>query len=203
MTYTKIYRYGLELAQKCGRWQIINDNLAKKKYDSHWCIVVQCECGTIDLLRVDFFRDKRSLGCKKCVNKDDYPTKRKSRVKYYKGLNNTFLSRLKYHDNLYRGNYKIIVVSLTIEDLYNKLVEQNFKCALSGLDLDVLNLPDIYQSNASIDRIDSCGNYTPNNIQWVHKDINRMKNSIPQDNFINLCKLISEKNYLYDNSEPS
>jgi hypothetical protein len=202
MRKTKIDEIGLKLAQKCGRWSIIDDNIYFNKKDHHYHVKVQCECGTKLLLRVDFFKNKKSTGCRHCVNHIDYPSNRKSRIRYYNGLNYTFLSRLGYKYNLNRGSKRILKVDLTIEDLYNKLIEQKFKCALSNQDLYVLNLADINKSNASIDRIDSNGNYTFGNIQWVHKDVNRIKNSLPQDYFIKLCRLISDK-YLYDNSEPS
>ncbi len=46
------------------------------------------------------------------------------------------------------------------------------------------------KQTASLDRIDSSGNYTENNIQWVHKDINKMKNVFSMDQLIEYCKKI-------------
>lgn len=43
---------------------------------------------------------------------------------------------------------------------------------------------------ASLDRIDSSKGYIKGNIQWVHKDINKMKNNYNQAYFINLCALV-------------
>jgi hypothetical protein len=48
------------------------------------------------------------------------------------------------------------------------------------------------EHTASLDRIDSSKGYCEDNVQWVHKDINRMKNTFDQDYFISLCKLIAE-----------
>lgn len=56
------------------------------------------------------------------------------------------------------------------------------------------------ESNASIDRIDSNLGYVRNNIQWVLKDINKMKNDFDQSHFIELCSKVSK---LHDNFEPS
>ncbi len=46
--------------------------------------------------------------------------------------------------------------------------------------------------SASIDRIDSSKEYTIDNVQLVHKDVNLMKNHFNQDYFINMCKMISK-----------
>lgn len=56
-------------------------------------------------------------------------------------------------------------------------------CALSGLPIKL-------GVDASLDRIDSSVGYTPDNIQWLHKDVNRIKSDLNQDYFINLCKKI-------------
>jgi hypothetical protein len=52
---------------------------------------------------------------------------------------------------------------------------------------------------ASLDRIDSSKSYNKNNIQWVHKDVNKMKWAFNQNHFIKFCKLIANQ----DNFEPS
>lgn len=83
---------------------------------------------------------------------------------------------------------------ISIEDIWGLFLKQNRKCALSGVDLffsrSVKARP---SSTASLDRIDSKKGYTLDNIQWVHKDINRMKNKYDQEVFIQYCKLIAEK----------
>jgi len=45
---------------------------------------------------------------------------------------------------------------------------------------------------ASLDRIDNNKGYIKGNVQWVLKDINKMKNIHTQDYFIELCKLVWE-----------
>jgi hypothetical protein len=57
-------------------------------------------------------------------------------------------------------------------------------CALSGI-------PIVLGKEASLDRIDSSLGYTSSNIQWLHKDVNRIKSDLDQDYFINLCKKIA------------
>ena len=49
-------------------------------------------------------------------------------------------------------------------------------------------------TTASVDRIDSSGGYVESNVQWVHKDVNKMKMDIPQNQFIEYCKIISSHN---------
>ena len=78
---------------------------------------------------------------------------------------------------------------LTIEGLWNLYITQNKKCALSGVDIGWAKTG--LTATASIDRIDSNGIYEYNNIQWVHKDVNLMKNHLNQEYFVQMCKLVS------------
>ena len=50
----------------------------------------------------------------------------------------------------------------------------------------------IGQGTASLDRIDSSKGYVKGNVQWVHKDINKMKTDFEQSIFIKLCKSVAD-----------
>ncbi len=75
-----------------------------------------------------------------------------------------------------------ITFRLSIQTAWEKFLQQNGRCALTGLELDwgrESSRPQVL-GTASLDRIDSSKGYTASNIQWVHKDINRMKSGLPQ-----------------------
>ncbi len=99
-----------------------------------------------------------------------------------------WLSSIK--DNLVRGG-KIINCDVTLEDLYKVLKEQNFKCAYTGIDLQVVGALK-GESNASVDRIDSDKGYEIGNIQWVYKPINIMKNGLSDPDFKDLCYKVTD-----------
>ena len=69
-------------------------------------------------------------------------------------------------------------------DLQEKWEQQRGLCALSGLPISI-------KVDASIDRIDSQKGYTRDNIQWVHNDVNLMKNGFDQTYFIEMCRRIA------------
>lgn len=69
-----------------------------------------------------------------------------------------------------------------MRDVYNK---QNHMCAITGLPLYFRPV-----KVASLDRINNSGNYDIDNIQWVHKDINRMRNSYSMEYFLKMCKAV-------------
>jgi hypothetical protein len=75
------------------------------------------------------------------------------------------------------------------EALKTKLISQNFKCAYTGRHL-------IFGVNASVDHILPVARYPhlksdPNNIQWVAKNINYMKNNFLSEEFLALVKEIA------------
>jgi hypothetical protein len=84
---------------------------------------------------------------------------------------------------------------VTGEFLYQLYLDQDKKCALSGVDIYFKAFgTDRTTQTASLDRIDSCLDYTEDNVQWVHKHVNRMKWDTPNDEFIEWCKNIAETN---------
>ena len=81
-----------------------------------------------------------------------------------------------------------ILFKITITEAWKLFLKQKRKCVLSGLALNMTTAG----RNASLDRIDSSRGYTVDNIQWVHKDINRMKGCFTQKGFLELCRTISK-----------
>jgi len=91
----------------------------------------------------------------------------------------------------------LLEFDLTIEYLWELFVSQNKSCALSGVSLVFQHSEGRkvnYKRTASLDRIDSGKGYIVGNVQWVHKDVNLMKNKLSQDYFIELCNKVSTFN---------
>jgi hypothetical protein len=103
-----------------------------------------------------------------------------------------------FWDNIRRGSDGSkgrcpIDFSITIEYIWNLFLKQNKKCALSGLPIFInFARKTGGPHNASLDRIDSSLGYIPNNVQWLHKDVNMMKRNYDQNYFLDLCLQISE-----------
>ena len=74
--------------------------------------------------------------------------------------------------------------------LWELFLKQDRKCALSGVPI-YLRKRWKESGTASLDRIDSSLGYIEGNVQWVHKDVNLMKNKLDQTYFIEMCKSIA------------
>lgn len=82
------------------------------------------------------------------------------------------------------------------EYCWDLFLSQGKKCSLSGIDLVIEKsiCRKRGQSNitASLDRIDSSLGYVEGNLQWIHKDINYMKQDLDEEYFKKLCKEITD-----------
>jgi len=156
----------------------------KRKY-----VKCSCECGGTKITRLDAVVGGKikSCGCmckrRECMDGNNNPA--------FKGINeipNCWLSRFK--DGAKRRN---LIWNITIEQVYELLQKQDFKCALTDELLYFGRIRVHLETNASIDRIDSNKGYEIDNIQLVTKNINMMKQTMSQDEFIRCCKLVSKK----------
>lgn len=79
--------------------------------------------------------------------------------------------------------------NITIEYAWNLFLKQDKKCKLSGIEMIMKNkIREYNKRTASLDRIDNTKGYVEGNVQWIHKDINRMKGVLTVERFIELCK---------------
>jgi hypothetical protein len=99
-----------------------------------------------------------------------------------------YWSMIKYSAKRRRSGRKEIAWDIDIEFAWDLFLRQNRKCALSGLPIQFGSM-----QTASIDRVDSGKGYTKDNVQWLHKDVNIMKNKFTTEYFAKLCSLVAEK----------
>lgn len=165
--------------QKIGRWTILGQK------ESHIGVLWECICDC------GFERDIRSCefgllgrnGCKKCAGYSGY-----------KDISGSYFAQTKKG-----AKSRDLAFSITIHEMWDKFVSQDKKCALSGVSL---MLSRAYSRNAedqtaSIDRIDSSIGYVKNNIQWVHKDVNRLKNHFTEKQLFDMClSIVKHKNLI-------
>ena len=98
----------------------------------------------------------------------------------YNKLSAVYYNQIKRHAE---DNDRLFNIS--IKELWDLFVKQNRKCALTDKPI-TLEIKRTIQT-ASLDRIDSNGDYTIDNVQWLHKDINRLKNNYTQEQFVGMC----------------
>lgn len=157
--------------------------------------------------------DNRSTWKCKCLLCGNYKDFVGERLKYTLScgcLQSTFnhnKSRLGKNSYLYKGyqdislsNWNHIVqrarlanfeFSITIEYIWDLFIKQNKKCALTGRDIRLPEKTDDYEATASLDRIDSKIGYIKSNVQWIHKDLQKMKWDYNQDYYINTCRQVA------------
>jgi hypothetical protein len=103
------------------------------------------------------------------------------------------LSGKQFWDAQHGAKSRNIPFKISIQYLWRLFCKQNEKCNLSGIELSLNHSKNGNSfGTASIDRIDNTRGYVRGNVQWVHKDINFMKQDLSQTEFINYCKLIAK-----------
>lgn len=92
------------------------------------------------------------------------------------------------------ANNRSIAFLLTDDDVVEMFIAQCGKCALSGTPMMTETGTNGARNwwAASIDRIDSKGNYTSDNVQLVCAGVNLVKQEMPQNTFIEFCRKVVE-----------
>lgn len=108
--------------------------------------------------------------------------------KGYKEISGKYLKNIKSCARSRKLEYLV-----SPEYLWELYIKQNRKCVFSGLEIQFgCGYINPIETTASLDRIDSSKGYIEGNLQWVHKDINRMKWHFSDKNFIKYCCIIAK-----------
>ena len=102
-------------------------------------------------------------------------------------LSGDFMDSIRRGADGHKGKRAAVEFSVSVEYLWDLFLSQDRSCALSGIPLIMLK----EGRTASLDRIDSKAGYTKKNVQWVHKDVNLMKNRFGQDYFVEMCRRVA------------
>ena len=171
-----IYKGRNYTGQKIGRWLVIGQSncvrSSGRNYKTKW--LCRCECGTERWVTKDNLVRGQTNGCSDCSSRS--------------GASNPNWTG----DGVVTGSYwyrvqlgakqRDIRFDLTIDHL-NAIWTGN--CALTGWPIS------ISENTASLDRIDSNKDYEAGNVQWIHKDVNLMKNHFSESRFVDVCRAVS------------
>lgn len=168
-------------------------SLCEKDKDGKICYLCKCKCGKERKVRRSYLvhGTTKSCGCGRKVASSVTAKKNvlaaiAARKRFVGDLGGSMWSRI-----LKNATVRGISVSLTQEEAWTLFIDQRKKCALTGLDLYLHpHHKDRNLVTASLDRIDSTQGYIKGNVQWVHKDVNRMKNGFSEVRFKEICRLV-------------
>lgn len=179
--------------ERYNKWTVISDvpvfvKDGKGSRHNRAMVSVKCDCGQEGVVRPTYLRN--SHGCYDCTR-----AKQGKDNPCWKGVGD--LCSLEYSRLKRQAANRNIDFGVTKEYVWDLFEQQNGLCAVSGLPIELV--PTYYikkgkTQTASLDRIDSSRGYVEGNVQWVHKDVNVMKNGYNSDYFIKICKAIADKN---------
>lgn len=170
--------------KRFGRLVAIN-RVYQNKTSYYQCV---CDCGNIDVLvRRNRLVDGETQSCG-CLAIE------KTIERSWKGHEE--ISGKYWYDLNRNAKYRLIEFSITIENAWEKFVEQGKQCYFTGETLCFAKgKKDKTTQTASLDRLDNSLGYTKENCCWVHKTVNRLKNDFVVDEFLLWCKKITEYNH--------
>ncbi len=174
-------RFGqLTVVKYDGHYEPTGNDLSKRHF---W--LCKCDCGNDVVYKQDYLFSGKFKSCG-CLKKQTGFKNSKFRgfgeipLKYFNGIKRR-CDRTKRHK-----------FSITIEYVWRVFLKQNRKCALSGEEIHFNGSDISAQKTASLDRIDNTKGYIKGNVQWVHKDVNALKQDFEQNYFIKWCNKIAK-----------
>lgn len=169
--------------KKFGKLTVVEfSHLTKWKHATWKC---KCDCGREIFTQTRLLRDGSKTNCGAWCEQRNLAKKHPN----WKGFGEISLSQFHHikKDAISRG----IHFDIGIEFMSNLFLKQNRRCALSNVEISMGSYKKkVNDKTASLDRIDSSLGYTVDNVQWVHKDINKMKWDFKMDRFLELVEKI-------------
>lgn len=172
------------IGQKFGNWlvlDIINKEVGTTKYKCE----CQCDKKTIRVLTPTILIRGESTKCKFCLGAQN---KRNCWTGYGD------ISGKQWSKYVHSAKHRKLEFNINIEYVWNIFCQQKGKCAISGLPIKFKThaRDDAKNLTASLDRIDSSKGYIIGNVQWIYKDIQKMKWNFNEKYFFDICKIVTE-----------
>lgn len=166
---------------------IARSNIKRKSGNYKW--IFSCHCGNTFEARSDSVRSGRTKSCGCTSYNHIAKGENSSKWTGCGDLSGNKFSSIRTH-----ARTRNIPFEITVDDAWQQFLKQDRRCTYTGEVLTMIPRSDCWgeDNTASLDRIDSSLGYTVDNIQWVHKTINKMKLDLDSDDFIKICANVTE-----------
>lgn len=171
-----------------GKLTVISEH--SKTRNGHYRYTCQCECGNTSNVLLTHLIQGNTLSCGCSMIKSGEAHTQWDGVGEISG--NFWYNHIIRSANGAKGR-AVLELSISKEYAWELFLKQERKCALTNIEIQ---FPLTYSDKTytvSLDRIDSSIGYVEGNVQWVHKDINMMKNKYNNEYFIEMCKMVANK----------
>ena len=175
----------IKIGDKYKHWTVING----PQTTEHQCVVweCQCDCGNTRWIQGnELTNPNKCFQCAKCAAKERGAIQAERNGKVGE------LTLTRYTKLQRSAETRNISFNISMEYLWNLFEYQNHTCAITG---DYI--PSI--TEASLDRIDSNGNYEEGNVQWVTYQANISKHTMSMNELYEFCKKVLN----HANQQPS
>ena len=175
----------IKIGDKYKHWTVING----PQTTEHQCVVweCQCDCGSTRWIQGnELTNPNKCFQCAKCAAKERGAVQAERNGKVGE------LTLTRYTKLQRSAETRNISFNVSMEYLWNLFEYQNHTCAITG---DYI--PSI--TEASLDRIDSNGNYEEGNVQWVTYQANVSKHTMSMNKLYEFCKKVLN----HANQQPS
>lgn len=163
---------------------VVAEFLRKERYQRRFAYIYRCRCDCgkeVELPRSNLVTSHtQSCGCYRVPKGESSP--------FWTGHGE--ISGFDWGRIKMKAEERDLPFCISIEDAWEQYERQKRRCALTGLSLQ-MRKTETEEKTASLDRIDSLRGYEKDNIQWVHKDINRIKGMLPPKRFVELCQMVA------------
>jgi len=180
MCEVKVGKFKDLSGKKFGKWTVLRRTESSRSGHTRFeCI---CECGNVkNVLSTHLIRgNSNHCGCY-VLRGPEHP-----QWKGHGEISADFWDSIKRGADGRKGRRTAVSFDITIQQAWDLFEAQSRRCALTGLAL-VMGQRHNHLRTASLDRIDNSKGYTIDNVQWLHKDINRMKGTFDEKYFIDMC----------------
>jgi hypothetical protein len=150
-------------------------------------VLVKCDCGSENKVVLKDLLKGEALTCRTCAKKNQTGP---DSIGWRGGV---YISATLYNHWRRSAIRRNIEWTIDIDYLDNLIESQNFKCVFTGEKLTIGHGERnglTVNGSASLDRIDSLKGYLPGNIQFVIKEINKAKQAVTDEQFIELCRKV-------------
>ena len=173
------------------KFKILNDSGKRRMPGNNIMWNALCFfCKTIKPLTSQELKKYISCGCKK----SELQGKTLRKVLNKGGYKEIFATH--WNGLIKNAKCRNLDFNLDVKYAWKLFLKQKRKCNLSGVDLTFSKKCWGNDTTASLDRIDSKKGYVIGNVQWVHKNINMMKQEYTTKQFLEWCKKVTTYNKL-------